>query len=75
MKDVKEVVIDYLKEKKYDGLFNSDGDCACEISDLRPCDCDFSECFPGFKRTVEELTQAQKDSLDPDCEWYMVGEL
>lgn len=74
MKDVKDVLIEYLKENHFDGLFNADGDCACEICDLRPCDSDFSECFPGHKRTTEELTQAQKDSLDPDCSWYMVGE-
>jgi hypothetical protein len=34
--DVKTIVSNYLKANSFEGLF-SDGECACELSDLMPC--------------------------------------
>ena len=48
--DVKGIVIEYLKENGFDGLFEP-GECACEIEDLAPhCGSDsFLKCQPGYK--------------------------
>lgn len=47
--DVKDIIIKFLEENGYDGLFNSDGECACEISDLIPCCEACDQCEPGYK--------------------------
>lgn len=46
---------EYLENNNYDGLFNPEGDCACENDDLFPCGeyepiCDEADdCEPGYK--------------------------
>lgn len=72
MKDVKEIISDYLKNNKYDGLFNPEGECACLSEDLQCCGEDFSECFPGIKKTFDQLNEKQKDSFPSDCEFFIV---
>ena len=49
MVDVKEIVKEYLIKNKFDGLWSDE--CACEISDLIPCEDSwgFSKCKPGYK--------------------------
>lgn len=47
--NVKEIMERWLRVRDYDGLFNGDADCACLVSDLRPCDGDISACVPGYK--------------------------
>lgn len=46
------VVIDmlvvFMKENGYDGLFQENGVCACKLGDLIPCQCDFSNCRFGY---------------------------
>ena len=44
-----EIIKRHLKTYGYDGLYNPDGKCACEINDLNPCCSDISECSPGYK--------------------------
>jgi hypothetical protein len=51
--DVKTIVSNYLKANSFEGLF-SDGECACELSDLMPCCEDCSACEPGFKVSCPE---------------------
>jgi hypothetical protein len=46
---LKDVVKNALKEQGYDGLFNEDADCACELSDLFPCYSPSAECLAGYK--------------------------
>ena len=42
---VKEIIKQFLKGRGYDGLYYSDGDgCACELSNLFPCDGDWGGC-------------------------------
>jgi len=48
---VLDIVRDYLTEHGYDGLCN-DG-CACEISDLAPCDSTCNDCEPGMKEPCD----------------------
>lgn len=47
--DVHDIVAEYLKRYGYDGLFNSDADCACELDELAPCGEPSFSCHPGFK--------------------------
>ena len=44
-----DIVKKYLEENDFDGLFNEEGECACENSDLYPCDRLEDECQPGYK--------------------------
>ncbi len=46
---VLEIVKAYLKQHRFDGLFNP-GECGCEIDDICPFnDNCFSDCEPGYK--------------------------
>ena len=71
--DILDIVKDYLKENQYDGLYNSDGECACELSDFRPCGESFCECKPGIKKTYDELLENQKEHSDGACDFYIVA--
>jgi hypothetical protein len=49
--DVEDIVSDWLKANGYDGLW-SDGDCACLVGDLAPCNIDGGiprDCTAGYK--------------------------
>ena len=50
---IKEIITEWLKQNKYDGLYNPD-DCGCEISDLMPCDIPHVDCSPGYKVVCPE---------------------
>ena len=43
------IVGHFLHSQGYDGLYNTDGECACEIGDLCPCDEMFAACKPGYR--------------------------
>jgi hypothetical protein len=49
MKTVEEIIKEYLKANGFDGLFNEEGECACEINDLATCGCIFMDCEPGYR--------------------------
>ena len=42
-----EIVTQYLRANGYDGLYHSDGECACEVGDLWPCDNPNGDCKAG----------------------------
>lgn len=48
MRDVKEIVAQYLKACGLDGLYNEVG-CGCDLSDLMPCDSPCDRCEPAYK--------------------------
>jgi len=48
---VSEIIEKYLKENGYDGLYNLNGECACEIGDLIPCVDYCGDCKPGYKKS------------------------
>ncbi len=51
-KTVIEIIKQYLVENEYDGLYNEDIDCACELSDLAPCGQTMAECTSGYKHKL-----------------------
>ena len=51
--NLKEIVKKYLKDHGYDGLFDRDGECACETDDLFPCDNPSAFCRPGYKELCD----------------------
>ena len=61
--NVKEIVVKYLKENGYEGLFEP-GECACLVDDLMPCEASsLLYCLPGILYPAE-----------PESEFeYMVG--
>jgi len=44
-----DIVEEYLREHKFDGLFHEDGGCGCLLEDLNPCGHIGAECHPGYK--------------------------
>lgn len=61
-----------LKNKGFDGLYCSEGECACEIGDLNPCGEYSEDCKPGYKKTYDQLSDEQKEWADPDCDMFIV---
>jgi hypothetical protein len=47
MKNVEEIVERYLLENGYDGLYQQ-GECACKIGNIGPCDHLCLDCEPGY---------------------------
>lgn len=70
--DVLDIVKDYLKNNKLDGLYSDGGECACELSDLQPCGENFSDCSPGIKKTWDELTEEQQSMCESGCDFYII---
>lgn len=44
---VKEILVEWLRSHGFDGLF-FEGECACTVDDLAPCDSCFGDCVPGY---------------------------
>lgn len=47
--NVKEMIAEYLFRSGYDGLYNDDGGCCCEKTDLFPCGDVRGSCKAGYK--------------------------
>jgi hypothetical protein len=46
--DLRVIILEWLSINNYEGLYN-DGQCACRLSELMPCDePDLNNCHPGF---------------------------
>ena len=59
--NVKQIVINYLKENHFDGLANVDVPCGCLCDDLAPCGGDMMDCQPGHKQTIDERATCECD--------------
>lgn len=74
---VREMVVAALRAGGFDGLYNADGECACELANLFPCDGvgEIGACRAGYKRTCASgefsfhivATRAEANEPDP-CE-------
>lgn len=58
---VKEIVLAYLKQHKYDGLCSED--CGCGIDELMPCASNCENCRPAYK-CVHKYTGGEPYSYD-----------
>ena len=67
--EVCEIVAIWLKENKYDGLYNSDMPCACELSDLIPCGEGMECCQAGYKKEFKD----NKCGCGENCDWHIVA--
>jgi len=72
MPDKIETLDEELKRDGFDGLYCSEGECACEIGDLNPCGEYSEECKPGYKKTYDQLSESMKVHSDPDCDMFIV---
>ena len=47
--DVGSIIRDYLTINGFDGLYDAETECGCEVSDLFPCEYVCPRCTPGHK--------------------------
>lgn len=45
---LKDLTVTLLMKKGFDGLFSSDGECACKLDDLMPCHAPKVDCAAGY---------------------------
>jgi hypothetical protein len=43
---VREIIVDYLTQNGFDGLYNQYDDCGCQIKELMPCCEPCGDCVP-----------------------------
>ena len=72
--NVREMLEKSLRESGFDGLLHEDGECACQIGDLVPCESDFTTCRPGYKVACHcemgcdfHITEARPTQPAPDA--------
>ena len=59
---VQEIIKDYLKRNKWDGLCNDD--CGCDVDELMPCNQYVGDCQPAVKRICGDKRKA---GCEEDC--------
>lgn len=67
-----EMVAAALKSGGFDGLFNTDGECACQVGDLAPCGEICEGCEAGYY--TETGCGPECESHDGDCDWHIQRE-
>jgi hypothetical protein len=60
---VTEIVIKYLEENGYDGLYNCDVECGCSINDFTPCGYIQNECQAGYANNCVDCKNKNDCSL------------
>lgn len=63
--DAKEIIKHYLANHDFDGLYNEQFECGCEIEDLDPCDDGIGNCEPAYKAPCH---------CGEKCQWHMMTE-
>lgn len=60
------VIEQHIKGQGCDGLYNADGDCACLLGHLAPCEqINLTECTPGVRKDHPEDCSC----CDDGCVW------
>lgn len=52
MKDIGDIIVEYLQANGFDGLCNGDNECGCGLVDLFACGSADAGCAPAYKRIV-----------------------
>ena len=47
--NVKQIVLRYLEDNGYDGLYDTKVTCGCDLDDIMPCEDFCGNCKPGHK--------------------------
>ena len=68
--NVNDIVAEYLRENKYDGLCLPEHGCACLIEDLAPCRAMSESCQPGRRVNVSADTPCWCDESGTD-HWHI----
>ena len=68
---LRDILTEWLKAHHYDGLYDDEGECGCELSDIMPCDEPGMRCSPGVKVPCDGTLEAC--SLGVNCKWHMVA--
>jgi hypothetical protein len=69
---IRKIVEKYLRDNSYDGLFNEEDNCACDLNGLLSCcDSTFSgedivNCKPGYKIIITEKNKQKYEESDSD---------
>jgi len=63
-----EIVREYLEKNGFDGLFNEQGECACELNDLAPCGEIGVDCEAGYKVDCDPETCP----MDGNCTFHII---
>ena len=71
--NVIDIVVEYLRENKYDGLCLPGHDCACLLDDLAPCREMSESCQPGRRVNVSADTPCLCDESGTD-HWHIEAE-
>ena len=64
--EVREIVVQWLRANKYDGLCTVD--CGCDVDDLMPCDNYLPDCKAGYK---VPCPGGEDCPADGDCLWHI----
>lgn len=67
MLTVKEIVRKHLEREGFDGLFNTEGECACLCGDLAPCGTMNELCEEGYR------VECAGCELGAEPHWHIVG--
>jgi hypothetical protein len=67
---VGEIAFEFLTTNGYDGLCNSDCECACKLDDFVPCDQIGGECEAGY--LMREDVRAE---WCPDCDFGITTDI
>ena len=75
---VVEIVMEYLKEHKYDGLYDAECGCVCTLDDIAPCGNIGLFCEPAYKaycgicRKRDKCETYGNSDADDDTPWLML---
>lgn len=71
--NVIDIVAEYLRDNKYDGLCLPEHGCACLIKDLAPCGEMSEKCRPGHREIVDRHTPCECGESGED-HWHIVAD-
>ena len=76
----KDIIAKWLADNEYDGLYNADSECGCNLKDFMPCDGDdgIIDCQPGYLQPWMGdywVGPHKEEQSDPDSRCSEGGEL